>query len=60
MSKDQSSDVETVNKKPLQLKIDAQVIKQLGAELISGSEIALVELVKNSFDADSKYCHIYP
>ncbi len=43
---------------PLKLKIDAHVVKQLGAELISGPEIALIELVKNAFDADASYCEI--
>ncbi|NOH22347.1 sensor histidine kinase [Vibrio europaeus] len=43
---------------PLKLKIDAHVIKQLGAELISGPDIALVELIKNSHDADASFCYI--
>lgn len=43
---------------PLRLKIDAHVIQQLGAELISGPDIALVELIKNSHDADASFCHI--
>ncbi|EGQ7674510.1 TPA: ATP-binding protein [Vibrio parahaemolyticus] len=43
---------------PLRLKIDAHVIQQLGAELISGPDIALLELVKNSHDADASFCHI--
>jgi signal transduction histidine kinase len=42
----------------LTLKIDAHVVRQLGAELISGPEIALLELVKNSYDADAGYCYI--
>ncbi len=43
---------------PLKLKIDAHVIQQLGAELISGPDIALVELIKNSHDADASFCYI--
>jgi signal transduction histidine kinase len=45
-------------KKKLTLKIDAHVIQQLGAELISGPEIALLELIKNSHDADADFCYI--
>lgn len=45
-------------KDPLKLKIDAYVIQQLGAELISGPDIALVELIKNSHDADASFCYI--
>ncbi len=44
--------------KALRLKIDAHVVRQLGAELISGPEIAILELVKNSFDADADYCYL--
>ncbi|HHQ4540867.1 sensor histidine kinase [Aeromonas caviae] len=47
-----------IDKAPLRLKIDAHVIQQLGAELISGPDIALVELIKNSHDADASFCHI--
>ncbi|PCI85554.1 MAG: hypothetical protein COB24_12630 [Hyphomicrobiales bacterium] len=42
----------------LRLKIDAHVIRQLGAELITDSEQALLELIKNSYDADADTCII--
>lgn len=47
-----------MDKEKLRLKIDAHVIQQLGAELISGPEIALLELIKNSHDADASFCYI--
>ncbi|WP_199610017.1 ATP-binding protein [Flocculibacter collagenilyticus] len=47
-----------MDKEKLKLKIDAHVIQQLGAELISGPEIALLELIKNSHDADASFCYI--
>lgn len=47
-----------MDKDKLKLKIDAHVIQQLGAELISGPEIALLELIKNSHDADASFCYI--
>lgn len=40
------------------LRIDAHVVVQLGAELISDSEQALLELVKNAYDADASKCII--
>lgn len=40
------------------LQIDAHVIRQLGDQLISDSEQALLELVKNSFDADAEWAKI--
>ena len=42
----------------LKLKIDAHVVRQLGEELISDPEQAILELVKNSYDADSPWCNI--
>lgn len=40
------------------LDVDAQVVRQLGAELITDPEQALLELVKNSYDADSEWCNV--
>lgn len=42
----------------LHLTVDAHVVVQLGEELISDVEQALLELVKNAYDADSKLCSI--
>ena len=44
--------------KPLHLDIDAHVVYQLGAELITDAEQALLELVKNSYDADATWCSV--
>lgn len=41
-----------------ELKIDAHVVKQLGDELITDHEQAILELIKNSFDADADYCSV--
>ncbi len=40
------------------LDIDSHVVIQLGAELISDSEQALLELVKNAYDGDATKCTI--
>jgi len=42
----------------LHLDIDAQVVRQLGEQLITDSEQALLELVKNSYDADAEWCSV--
>ena len=42
----------------LHLEIDSHVIHQLGEELITDTGQALLELAKNSYDADADYCHI--
>lgn len=44
--------------KNLHLTVDAHVVVQLGEELISDVEQALLELVKNAYDADSRFCSI--
>jgi len=51
----------TVNKQPqaqYEFEIDASVVYQLGEMLISDEVQALVELVKNSYDADATYANI--
>lgn len=42
----------------IRFDIDPHVIKQLGKELISDEITALMELVKNSYDADANYVSI--
>ncbi len=39
-------------------QIDASVVFQLGESLITDSIQALLELVKNSYDADASYCRV--
>lgn len=43
---------------PAHLTIDAHVVVQLGAELITDPEQALLELIKNSYDADAAWCNV--
>lgn len=47
-------------KKPLEARfqIDAALFEELGERLVSRPEIALAELVKNAYDADSPQCNI--
>ncbi|HEY5911128.1 MAG TPA: sensor histidine kinase [Verrucomicrobiae bacterium] len=40
------------------LRIDAHALVQLGEQLITDDEQALLELVKNSYDADADWAHI--
>lgn len=49
-----------VDKKiPVKFKPRARLLLQLGDQLIKNESIALVELVKNSYDADAKLVEIY-
>ncbi|SFI70261.1 Signal transduction histidine kinase [Paenibacillus sp. UNC496MF] len=43
----------------MRLKINPRVIEQLGKELITSDEIAIVELIKNSYDAGAKKTNIH-
>jgi len=45
--------------KPVKFKPRARLLLQLGDQLIKNESIALVELVKNSYDADSQIVNIY-
>jgi signal transduction histidine kinase len=40
------------------LRPRARIIRTIGDQLISGPEAALIELVKNAYDADSPFVHI--
>ncbi|MBP3225601.1 MAG: ATP-binding protein, partial [Methanobrevibacter sp.] len=40
------------------LKVDARLISQLGEALIDSNKVALMELIKNSSDADATVCKI--
>lgn len=45
--------------KPVKFKPRTRLLLQLGDQLIKNESIALVELVKNSYDADSQIVNIY-
>ena len=35
---------------------EGRLLQELGERLVASPEVALVELIKNSYDADSKSC----
>ncbi|MFL5352637.1 ATP-binding protein [Archangium sp.] len=41
-----------------ELRIDAHVIRQLGDQLITDAQQALLELIKNSYDADAEWARV--
>ena len=45
--------------KELKFKPKARILLQLGDQLIKNESIALLELVKNSYDADASYANIF-
>ena len=48
----------TTNKEPAALKLGAHVLIQLGSELVTDVEQAILECVKNAYDADSPGCFV--
>ena len=46
-----------MNQKPA-FRTRARVIKQLGEQLIKNESIALLELIKNAYDADASFCEV--
>lgn len=47
-----------VMKQELTFKSQARIVRTLGDRLISGEVAAIIELVKNAYDADAGKCHI--
>jgi hypothetical protein len=43
---------------PPQVQVDAHVIRQLGDQLVTDAEQALIELIKNCWDADAERVRI--
>ena len=58
MTKGSGSGQTEIGEEALHLDVDAQVVRQLGTELITDPEQAILELVKNSYDADAEWCNI--
>lgn len=48
----------TENVEHAHIKFSTQIIKRLGEELNPSIDQSILELVKNSYDADARYCHV--
>lgn len=51
--------MEVVNKNIIPFKVSARTARLIGRENIASSKGAIIELVKNAYDADSKVCIVY-
>jgi signal transduction histidine kinase len=47
-----------IEKGSFSFSIESRIIRELGERLVKQGSIALLELVKNSYDADATYCRI--
>ena len=53
-----ATEEEIVKEGTVSFTVESRLIRELGERLVRRSEVALVELVKNSYDADSSNCTI--
>ena len=49
-------DQEIISQGELSFTIESRLLRELGERLVKQPEVAVVELVKNSYDADSVEC----
>jgi anti-sigma regulatory factor (Ser/Thr protein kinase) len=47
-----------MNNNKTKFKVRARLLEQMGEQLIKSESIALMELIKNSYDADASFCKI--
>src|ERR1700688_437476 len=48
----------TIEEGTLSFTIESRILRELGERLVKQPEVALLELVKNSYDADARVCKI--
>lgn len=46
-------------KKIFRFSVESAILRELGEQLVSKPEVALTELIKNSYDADSPECEVH-
>ncbi len=51
-------DDELLDKGTLTFSVEGRIIRELGERLVKQPEVALVELIKNAYDADAKTCDV--
>lgn len=49
---------ELLDKGTLSFSVESRILRELGERLVKQPEVALVELVKNAYDADAKTCEV--
>ena len=49
---------QTVKQGNLSFQAEGRLLQELGERLVASPEVALVELIKNAYDADAKFCGV--
>jgi hypothetical protein len=52
------ANTETIQHGTLNFTIESRILRELGERLVKQPEVALLELVKNAYDADARVCEI--
>jgi Histidine kinase-, DNA gyrase B-, and HSP90-like ATPase len=52
-------DGDVLDKGTLTFSVEGRILRELGERLVKQPEVALVELIKNAYDADSKTCDVF-
>jgi signal transduction histidine kinase len=47
-----------MNRDEIRFSVESAILRELGEQLVSSSEVALTELIKNSYDADATSCNV--
>lgn len=50
---------EVLAKGTLRFSVEGRILRELGERLVKQPEVALVELIKNAYDADSQTCDLF-
>ncbi len=50
---------EVLDEGTLTFSVEGRILRELGERLVKQPEVALVELIKNAYDADSKTCDVF-
>jgi signal transduction histidine kinase len=53
-----TADVELIDKGVLAFTIESRILRELGERLVKQPEVALLELIKNAYDADAPLCTV--
>ena len=51
-------DEEVLDEGTLSFSVESRILRELGERLVKQPEVALVELIKNAYDADAKTCAV--
>ncbi|TAK80406.1 MAG: hypothetical protein EPO20_29040 [Betaproteobacteria bacterium] len=52
------SDSDLLEEDKVAFSIEGRIVRELGERLVKAPEVALIELVKNSYDADAEWCEL--